>query len=77
MNRIRLQGMGWFNAISASELLVGDVIIHNFGDTSTIIKISKSNSGKSIFYTLRCESGKEWDRKTTPNRLFAVKRVNP
>ena len=77
MKKIRLQSIGWKNAIEAKNIIVGDTIIHNFGDTSTIISISPSKSGKTITYTVRSdESGKIFERKTTPNRLFAIKRVN-
>lgn len=77
MKKIRLQGIGWYNAIEANDLVVGDVILHNFGYTSTIISIEKSKSGKTInYHTITNGSGYEADSRTTPSRLFAVKRVN-
>lgn len=77
MKKIRLQSIGWKNAIEAKNIIVGDTIIHNFGDTSTVISIYPSKSGKTISYIVRSdESGKLFERKTTPNRLFAIKRVN-
>ena len=77
MKTIRLQGIGLKNAIEAKNIIVGDTIIHNCGYTSTVISIYPSKSGKTINDTLRSdESGKFFERKTTPNRLFAIKRVN-
>lgn len=76
MQKIRLQGIGWYNAIEAKSVIIGDTIIHNFGETSDVVSISPSKSGKTINYTVRSASGKLFDCKTTTNRLFAVKRVN-
>ena len=77
MKKIRLQGNGWYNAIEAKDLVVGDVIMHNFGATSTVTKINLSKSGKTInYHTVTNGSGYEADCRTTLNRLFAVKRVN-
>lgn len=77
MKKIRLQGIGWYNAIEAKDLVVGDVILHNFGYTSTVTNISKSKSGKTInYHTITNGSGYEADSRTTPSRLFAVKRMN-
>ena len=76
MQKIRLQGIGWYNAVEAKSVIIGDTIIHNFGETSDVVSILPSKSGKTINYTVRCNNGKLYERKTTPNRLFAVKRVN-
>ena len=77
MKKIRLQGIGWYNAIEAKDLVVGDVILHNFGYTSTVTRIYPSKSGKTInYHTVTSGSGYEADCRTTPNRLFAIKRVN-
>lgn len=77
MKKIRLQGIGWYNAIEAKDLVVGDVIMHNFGVTSTVTSIYPSKSGKTINYHVMTNgSGYEADCRTTPSRLFAVKRVN-
>lgn len=73
--KIRLQSVGWRNAIPAKELKIGDVILYNFGEKGTIVNIGKSKTGKSIQYTVRSKSG-DWDRKTSLDRLFAVARLN-
>ena len=44
MKKIRLQGIGWYNAIEAKSVIVGDIIIHNFGETSDVVSISPSKS---------------------------------
>lgn len=77
MKKIRLQGIGWYNAIEAKDLVVGDVIMHNFGVTSTVTSIYMSKSGKTInYHVVTNGSGYEADCRTTVNRLFAVERVN-
>lgn len=77
MQKIRLQGIGWYNAIEAKDLVVGDVIMHNYGYTSTVTSIYPSKSGKTLnYHVVTNGSGYEADRRTTVNRLFAVKRVN-
>lgn len=77
MKKIRLQKIGWYNAVEAKDLVVGDTIIHNFGDTSVVTNISVSKSGKTInYHTISNGSGYEADCRTTPNRLFAIRRVN-
>lgn len=77
MKKIRLQGIGWYNAIEAKDLVVGDVIMHNFGATSTVTSIYPSKSGKTInYHAVTNGSGYEADCRTTVNRLFAVERVN-
>lgn len=76
MEKIRLQGIGWFNAVPANELRIGDIVLHNFGYKSTVTDICLSANGKSVNYTLRGENGSDWKRRTTPTRLFAVVRVN-
>ena len=72
---IQLQGIGRRNAIRASELKVGDVMICNYGETQTFTSIEKSKTGKTINYTVLC-NGKYYDGKTTATRLFAIERVN-
>ena len=77
MKKIRLQGIGWYDAIEAKVLVVGDVTWHNLGATSTVTRIYTSKSGKIINdHVVTNGSGYEADCRTTVNRLFAVKRVN-
>lgn len=72
---IQLQCIGKRNAITGSELKVGDVMICNFGVKQTFTKLETSKSGKTINYTVLC-NGKLYDGKTTATRLFAVERIN-
>ena len=73
--QIQLQHIGKRNAIPASELSVGDVVICNYGTTQTFTRLEKSKSGKSIYYTVFC-NGKFYDGRTTATRLFAIERIN-
>ena len=75
MKKIQLYGIGLKNAVQANELQVGDVMIYNYGYTSTLTRIEKSESGKIIYYTVLFD-GKYYDRRTTATRLFAIERVN-
>lgn len=72
---IQLQSIGKRNAIKASELIVGDVMICNYGYTQKITKLETSKSGKTINYEVLC-NGKLYKSRTTATRLFAVERVN-
>lgn len=47
MQTIHLQGIGEKKAVTARELKVGDILMWNFGYTSTIIEILKETA-KSI-----------------------------
>lgn len=73
--QIQLQHIGKRNAIPASELNVGDVMICNYGDTQTFTRLEMSKSRKSIYYTVLC-NGKLYDGRTSATRLFAVERIN-
>lgn len=72
---IQLQGIWRRNAITASELKVGDVMICNYGETQTFTRIEKSKTGKTINYTVLC-NGKYYEGKTTATRLIAIERAN-
>ena len=73
--QIQLQHIGKRNAIPASELNVGDVMICNYGTTQTFTRLERSKSEKSIYYTVFC-NGKFYDGRTTATRLFAIERIN-
>lgn len=75
-NKIRLQQIGWRNAIKASELKVGDIMICNFGETQKVTDITPTKSGKMLNYTVLCKDGKLYNTRTSRDRLFAVQRVN-
>lgn len=73
MQTIHLQGIGEKEAIAAQELKVGDILMWNFGYTSTIIEILKETT-KSI--TIKT---KNKDNYIGTRRLFKttlVARVN-
>lgn len=72
---IQLQGIGKRNAIKANELVIGDIMICNYGYTQTFTKLEQSKSGKTINYEVLC-NGKYYTGRTTATRLFAVERVN-
>lgn len=79
MQQIRLQSVGWRNAIPADELEVGDVILYNFGSTGIVTSIEKR--GSSVYYTC-CQKGlsgieQEYQIRNLKTRLLAVQRVNP
>lgn len=74
---IHLQGIGEREAIPAREVVAGDVMICNFGMTQTVEEVATSDSGKSMFFDIRGESGKLYPRcRYGANRLVAVVRVN-
>ena len=73
MQTIHLQGIGEKEAVAAQELKVGDILMWNFGYTSTIIEILKETA-KSI--TIKT---KNKDNYIGTRRLFKttlVARVN-
>ena len=74
--QVHLQGIGKRNAIPASELKVGDVMLCNFGETQRFTKLERSKTGKTINYEVESTSGKRYKGRTTPSRLIAVQRVN-
>lgn len=73
--QIHLQQIGKRNAVYAKDLVVGDIIICNFGDTEKVLSLKYTKSGKMINYEILCNN-KIYLRRTTPTRLFAVERVN-
>lgn len=73
---IQLQSVGKRNAIKASDLVIGDVMICNFGYTQKVTDLEYSKSGKTITYTVLCGDGNFYSHRTTATRLFAVERVN-
>lgn len=73
---IQLQGIGKRNAIKASELVIGDVMICNYGYTQKITNLEYSKSGRTLTYTVLCRDGNCYSRRTTATRLIAVERVN-
>lgn len=52
---LHLQGIGARNAIRAAELVAGDVMICNYGETQTVKAVEHHKSGKTVFVDI--ESG--------------------
>lgn len=70
--QIRLQGIGWVNAIPASELQVGDITVWNYGGYEEVILIEPTKSGKSVKVTLAYGEGKQAVRTMRVDRLVAI-----
>ena len=71
MRTIRLQSIGWVDAKPARELKLNDVIIWNFGYTSTVKSIEPKE--KTIRTVIISEDGKEYKRDFRPSRLVAIR----
>lgn len=69
---IRLQGLGLYKADSAKDIKVGDSLVWNFGETSTVTSITKETE-KSIWIEETCKSGNTYNRrflKTRPVKIL-------
>lgn len=71
---IKLQGVfAPVRGIRGADLTPGNVIIWNFGYTSTVTRVTPSATGKTITLETRDDrTGKTYTRKTTPDRLFGL-----
>lgn len=71
---MKLQGVsGWIKAKPAGELKPGDVIMWNYGYTSTVLAVAPSKTGKTVTVeTADDKSGNHYTRKMTASRLVAV-----
>lgn len=73
-NAVKLQGLpGWQPAKKAIDLRPGDVLLWNFGSTSTVTVVTPSATGKSVTVSFTDEQGKLWRRIFRAQRLVAVK----
>ena len=73
-NAIHLQGIsGYVPAKKASDLRPGDVLMWNFGHTSTVTVVTPTATGKSVTVDFTDENGKLWRRTFRAQRLVAVK----
>lgn len=72
---INLQGLPYpVPAVRAADLRPGTVIVWNYGYTSTVVSVVPSATGKSLTLTTRSNGdGKNYTRRTTPDRLFGVR----
>lgn len=71
MQTIHLQGIGEKTAVKAETLKVGDMLMWNFGYTSTITKIIKVSEKSILFETKSDDSGNIYQRRLSKNRLVA------
>lgn len=71
MKKLHLQGIGEQNATEAQNVKVGDVLVWNYGYTSTVKSISTNKSGKTLLFTTE-SNGKIYQRRVNINRLLAV-----
>ena len=75
-NQIRLQGIGYKNAMQACNVSVGQHIIWNFGSTSLILDITPTKSGKSYNITTKSETGYVSTNRYAATRLLAIEELN-
>lgn len=73
MQTIHLQGIGEKEAVAAQKLKVGDILMWNFGYTSTIIEILKETA-KSI--TIKTKSKDNYIGTRRLMKTTLVARVN-
>ena len=71
---VKLQGVPYhLPGRKACELKPGTTVMWNGGYTSAVVKVMPSATGKTCTVTFHDYStGKDFDRRTTPDRLFAV-----
>lgn len=73
MKQVQLQGIGKRPGKEVGELKIGDVIMWNFGATSTVVDLIPTKSGKSIKCMLRSnQDGIVRDRLMRVDRLVAI-----
>lgn len=72
----RLQKIGICEGIKAKNLKIGDVLVWNFGGTSTVKEITFSKTGKTLTIVEEC-NGKDYTRRLGAERIVVVKELNP
>lgn len=70
-NAMRLQSIGWVQGTPAGQVKTGDVLMWNFGDTSTVGAILKETD-KTIVAEDIAKSGKIYTRKLLKTRLVCI-----
>lgn len=75
-NAIHLIGWGSHPAKPAGEIVVGDVLVWNYGQTSTVIDIKRKAGSSFIDFTTRNLSGAVFSRRMKATRLVAVKMLS-
>ncbi len=71
MPQIRLIGVGCKVAKPAGEIKVGDVLIWNYGITSTVLEVVKETRTQIVVMTKNNESGARMLRRMAKKRLVA------
>lgn len=72
----RLQEVGLCQGIQAKNIMVGDVLVWNFGRTSKVKAVSFSATGKTLTITTEIE-GNEYTRRLKAETIVVVKELNP
>ena len=70
-NKIWLQHVGYKPAVKAETLKVGDVLMWNYGYTSTVTKIIKVSITSICIKYKYNDSGNRHQRRLSKNRLVA------
>lgn len=71
---IRLQCYGYAPAIAYGDVKPGDVLIYNFGETSTVKAIEPVKSGKSVKITMVNKSGAEYTFLKSKTTVIGIKK---
>ena len=73
-NTVKLQGIhGEKKGTQTKDLIIGDIIIWNFGYKSEVVEITPSKTGKTITFMLKSlESGNINTRKMGSDRLVVI-----
>ena len=66
---IHLQGIGKFQAKPANEIKTGDVLVWNYGSTSTVLSVEIK--GKSVYTTQQSDRSGTFERRFLGTRLVA------
>lgn len=72
MNAIHLQGLGSTPAKPASDLIIGDVVIFNYGYRYEVMAIEPSGKVSIATKMKSFDSGKMFDRRFKLNTLVAI-----
>lgn len=67
---IRLQGIGWVDAVPASELVAGDRVMFNYGSVYTVEAITRETK-HTTWYDMADVNGKIWPTSYRKTKLMA------
>ena len=76
---IKLQGVyGHHKGTPAKELKIGDVLVWNYGETSEVVGMKPSKTGKTIVFQMKStQDGEVRDRRMNAETLVVVQDKNP